>query len=170
MVETCWNNSYNPCFPLPSSSSDLTVVLHKWTSPQILWNPVVPLRPLCTPIASRFQSWCNWALPWTSIVFGLVFDECSYSYAMWGPQELKALWGIYHDLQVRWDYNRLYRHLITQGAPRTISRGACGVWWGYGIPIELFGPFVEVCVDVMRPLIAEFPNMCVPWQPMEMSI
>lgn len=29
---------------------------------------------------------------------------------------------------------------------------------GYGIPIELFGPFVEVCVEVMRPLIAEFPN------------
>ncbi|CAK9076751.1 unnamed protein product [Durusdinium trenchii] len=29
---------------------------------------------------------------------------------------------------------------------------------GYGIPIELFGPFVEVCVQVMHPLIQEFPN------------
>eukprot|EP00438_Fugacium_kawagutii_P003756 Skav233319 [mRNA] locus=scaffold3767:250250:260784:- [translate_table: standard] len=29
---------------------------------------------------------------------------------------------------------------------------------GYGIPIELFGPFSEVCVEVMRPLIQEFPN------------
>eukprot|EP00438_Fugacium_kawagutii_P020006 Skav203477 [mRNA] locus=scaffold921:163503:175914:+ [translate_table: standard] len=29
---------------------------------------------------------------------------------------------------------------------------------GYGIPIELFGPFVEVCVTVMHPLIQEFPN------------
>ncbi|CAL1127382.1 unnamed protein product [Cladocopium goreaui] len=32
---------------------------------------------------------------------------------------------------------------------------------GYGIPIELFGPFVEVCVNVMHPLIQEFPNDCV---------
>lgn len=31
---------------------------------------------------------------------------------------------------------------------------------GYGIPIELFGPFAEVCVTVMRPLIQEFPNSC----------
>ncbi|CAK9102504.1 Retrovirus-related Pol polyprotein from transposon TNT 1-94 [Durusdinium trenchii] len=30
--------------------------------------------------------------------------------------------------------------------------------FGYGIPIELFGPFVEVCVQVMHPLIQEFPN------------
>lgn len=29
---------------------------------------------------------------------------------------------------------------------------------GYGIPIELFGPFSEVCVEVMRPLVQEFPN------------
>ena len=29
---------------------------------------------------------------------------------------------------------------------------------GYGIPIELFGPFAEVCVSVMRPLIQELPN------------
>jgi len=29
---------------------------------------------------------------------------------------------------------------------------------GYGIPIELFGPFVEVCVEVMKPLIGEFIN------------
>ena len=29
---------------------------------------------------------------------------------------------------------------------------------GYGIPIELFGPFAEVCVDVMRPMVQEFPN------------
>lgn len=29
---------------------------------------------------------------------------------------------------------------------------------GYGIPIELFGPFAETCVDVMQPLIQEFPN------------
>ncbi|CAK9001133.1 Retrovirus-related Pol polyprotein from transposon TNT 1-94 [Durusdinium trenchii] len=28
---------------------------------------------------------------------------------------------------------------------------------GYGIPIELFGPFVDVCVSVMHPLIQEFP-------------
>ena len=34
---------------------------------------------------------------------------------------------------------------------------------GYGIPIELFGPFVEVCVNVMHPLIQEFPNDCDPW-------
>ena len=30
---------------------------------------------------------------------------------------------------------------------------------GYGIPIELFGPFVEVCVDVMRPMVQEFENL-----------
>ena len=29
---------------------------------------------------------------------------------------------------------------------------------GYGIPIELFGPFVESCVQIMRTLISEFPN------------
>eukprot|EP00435_Cladocopium_sp_Y103_P003451 s1476_g1.t1 len=29
---------------------------------------------------------------------------------------------------------------------------------GYGIPIELFGPFVESCVTIMRQLISEFPN------------
>eukprot|EP00913_Durusdinium_trenchii_P009592 g9012.t1 len=29
---------------------------------------------------------------------------------------------------------------------------------GYGIPIELFGPFVDVCVNVMHPMVQEFPN------------
>lgn len=32
---------------------------------------------------------------------------------------------------------------------------------GYGIPIELFGPFADCCVEVMLPLIQEIPNDCV---------
>eukprot|EP00435_Cladocopium_sp_Y103_P041624 s702_g11.t1 len=31
---------------------------------------------------------------------------------------------------------------------------------GYGIPIELFGPFADCCVEVMLPLIQEMPNDC----------
>jgi hypothetical protein len=33
---------------------------------------------------------------------------------------------------------------------------------GYGIPIELFGPFVESCVTIMGQLISDFPNDNVP--------
>ena len=36
-------------------------------------------------------------------------------------------------------------------------------WSGYGIPIELFGPFADCCVEVMHPMIQEFENPVAPW-------
>eukprot|EP00434_Breviolum_minutum_P019615 symbB.v1.2.017301.t1/scaffold1350.1/size123852/1 len=29
---------------------------------------------------------------------------------------------------------------------------------GYGVPIELFAPFTDSCVEVMKPLIESFPR------------
>ena len=47
------------------------------------------------------------------------------------------------------------------------SQNLGGTWTspsGYGIPIELFGPFADCCVEVMHPMIMEFENPVAPWK------
>ena len=59
-------------------------------------------------------------------------------------------------------------YIVSQGQYERINILEChirvlfplltGFLAGYGIPIEIFGPFVESCVQIMRTLISEFPN------------